>query len=298
LNGDRRPQTLPFGGFLLPVVLLGCGPGAASTSASSAVSEPVPSSADAATTIAETVPESAPPEASEPTGEEPLPPPLPVAPPATARCGEPGIRVAVTAAPVALRCTEDPPACEGRIPIAIENCGPGGLMLEFIDVVGPNGGVMTMNFSPETMLRTGESVEREGFVAQEGDYRVLVHAAERDGTAVDAGPVTVPVSNPALDADRAACTACRGSWGPHGITGHVGCICATSDAGRECRDGGECEGECVFERFDEVSPGMGVPVGRCSEAEFLFGCNALLRDSVAAEPPQSLPGRVPTICID
>jgi hypothetical protein len=300
LDSDRRPQTLPLGVLLLPILLLGCGPVAAGSTSATGVT---PDRPDVATLESAAEPDGTTgatqaPENAGSTDEDPLPPPLPVEPPATARCGEPGIRAAVTAAPVALRCTEDPPACEGRIPIAIENCGPGGLMLEFIDVVGPNGGVMTMNFSPETMLRTGESVEREGFVAQGGDYRVLVHAAERDGTAVDVGPVTVPVSNPALDAERAACTACRGNWGPHGLTGHVGCICATNDAGRECRDGAECEGECVFERFDEVLPGMGVPVGRCSEMEFLFGCNALLRDGVAAEPPQPLPGRSPTICID
>jgi hypothetical protein len=114
--------------------------------------------------------------------------------------GEPGVRAVVAAPPIALRCTEDPPDCEGRIPIRIENCGPGALELQFIDVVFPAGGVMTMDFAPETMLREGEATDRDGLVKLEGDYRVQIHAAERDGTAVVLEPVVVPVSNPARDA--------------------------------------------------------------------------------------------------
>jgi hypothetical protein len=57
-----------------------------------------------------------------------------------------------------------------------------------------------MDFAPGTMLREGEATDRDGLVKLDGEYRVQVHAAARDGTAIDLEPVVVPVSNPARDA--------------------------------------------------------------------------------------------------
>lgn len=47
--------------------------------------------------------------------------------------------------------------------------------------------------------------------------------------------------------DEAACRACKGVWGAHGLTGSVGCICATRDGGRSCTGPHECEAECMVD---------------------------------------------------
>src|SRR5689334_23287379 len=44
---------------------------------------------------------------------------------------------------------------------------------------------------------------------------------------------------------KQACDACGGLWDKHGIAETEGCICKTKDGGKVCRDGAECEGQCL-----------------------------------------------------
>jgi hypothetical protein len=230
--------------------------------------------------------------------DEPLPPPLPVDAPPPARCGDEGVRAVVRSAGAELTCIDSLENCSRRLPISIENCGPSLMIVLAIEITDPSGAVQRLDFAPGTNLRHGTTIEREAFVSQAGEHHVRVLASERDGTPFEPAPIVAWVTNPARDAAVAECEACQGVWGRHGITQREGCICRTSDAGKECRDGADCEGPCLFERFEEISPGMGVPVGRCSELRILFGCNPIILDGASAAPPQSLPGRAPHICVD
>ncbi|MBI5489157.1 MAG: hypothetical protein HY905_17610 [Deltaproteobacteria bacterium] len=234
--------------------------------------------------------------------DAPLPPPLPVESPEAAGCAEsPPPRAVVRVPPARLtECQDGFAACSGRLTIQVENCGPGSLAIESIVVTNPppHEGTMELTFAPDTTIGVGETLERQGFVAWEGLHDVQVHVRERGGAPIDLAPVSARVTNPVLAEARAECEACRGVWGRHGLAQSEGCICGTGDEGKECRDGADCEGPCVFERFEEVAPGMGVPVGRCAGSRVLFGCNPLIRDGAGADPPQPLPGRAPTICVD
>ncbi len=285
---------------------LGCGAAAADAGV------PTPAASDGAAEVADasTGPEVPPPpdetvpgesllaDASASVPDEPLPPPLPVETPPPARCGDGGVRAVVRADDVALECPDDFDDCAGRLVVAVENCGPALMIVLAIEVTDPSGGLMRLDFAPGTNVRRDTTLEREAFVSRAGEHRIRVLASERDGTPFEPAPIVAWVANPARDAAIAECEACRGVWGRHGITQREGCICRTSDAGKECRDGADCEGRCVFERFEEVAPGLGVPVGRCSELRILFGCNAIIGDGASALAPQPLPGRAPRICVD
>jgi hypothetical protein len=99
------------------------------------------------------------------------------------------------------------------------------------------------------------------------------------------------------------CRACNGDWGVHGLLQVESCLCRTHDVGRRCRDGVECEGECIAEPgavevTDPGPPRRGYFVGRCSEFHFMFGCLPLLMDGTVARGPTSLEEPPGEICID
>ena len=291
--------------FLMLLAAPGCGPASTGAGPSTGgTTGPTPTLDDAAASDAsasgEEVAAVEPPLADASTSpiDEPLPPPLPVDAPPPARCGDEGVRAVVRADDVALDCPDSFDDCSGRLVLTIENCGPALMIVLAIEVTGPTGGLMRLDFAPGTNVRRGTTLEREAFVSRAGEHHVRVLASERDGTPFEPAPIAAWVTNPARDAAVAECEACHGVWGRHGITQREGCICRTSDAGKECRDGADCEGPCLFERFEEVSPGMGMPVGRCSELRVLFGCNPIIFDGASAAPPQQLPGRAPRICVD
>jgi hypothetical protein len=101
----------------------------------------------------------------------------------------------------------------------------------------------------------------------------------------------------------AECRACNGEWGVHGLVQVESCLCRTHDVGRRCRDGIECEGECivqpgVVEVTDQGPPRRGYFVGKCSEFDHLFGCLKLLMDGTAARGPSALDEPPGEVCID
>src|SRR5581483_5767445 len=81
------------------------------------------------------------------------------------------------------------------------------------------------------------------------------------------------------------CGACGGEWAAHGLLGAqqgtMSCLCPTVDAGKRCRDGVECQGECVTDGADhEVTaagpPARGFFVGKCSRFRTTYGCHRVI----------------------
>src|SRR6185369_11150285 len=61
----------------------------------------------------------------------------------------------------------------------------------------------------------------------------------------------LPVEDPEGEARETACKRCDGEW----ISGMVGipfCNCKTSDVGKVCHDGKDCEGYCIHTDFEVV----------------------------------------------
>jgi hypothetical protein len=102
---------------------------------------------------------------------------------------------------------------------------------------------------------------------------------------------------------EAECRACKGEWAVHGLVQLESCLCRTKDVGKRCRDGLECEGECILQPGDVqvVEPGpprRGFFVGRCSEFDHFFGCHKLLMDGTVAQGPAPLDEAPSDVCID
>ena len=127
---------------------------------------------------------------------------------------------------------------------------------------------------------------------------VSAGACHRDGSKPPAA--VGPHKRPQTESE---CRSCNGSWGIHGLGDVVSCICRTRDAGKVCKDGLDCEGECeVVEGKVEVTeagpPPRGYFVGKCTEFDLVFGCRRLLMDGAAAHGPGPLDEAIPEMCID
>jgi hypothetical protein len=96
---------------------------------------------------------------------------------------------------------------------------------------------------------------------------------------------------------------CRGSWGQHGLSRAVGCLCRTNDAGKDCRQGSECEGQCILKPLrtqvtDPGPPARGYFLGSCSEFVTTFGCLRRLAPDALGAGPVNLSDAPPEICLD
>jgi hypothetical protein len=110
---------------------------------------------------------------------------------------------------------------------------------------------------------------------------------------------------PARPTTKESCDACKGKWGRHGLAEADSCICRTKDFGKVCRDGGECEGQCLVEEgdggFEATEPGppaKGYWKGKCSEYDTTFGCHKTIPHGARAKKPELPEDAADTICID
>lgn len=112
---------------------------------------------------------------------------------------------------------------------------------------------------------------------------------------------TPPVSRPTTEE---GCKACNGLWGVHGISPTPSCNCRTTDGGRRCRDGAECQGLCLVaeeperEVVEAGPPARGHFVGRCSETVAVFGCTRSLERGAASRGPVALAEPPAQLCAD
>ena len=113
-------------------------------------------------------------------------------------------------------------------------------------------------------------------------------------------PTRPPRKRPSPPQTERDCKACNGEWGIHGLSQKPSCNCRTTDGGRRCKDGSECQGLCTAaddperEVVERGPPARGFFVGRCSKFMSIFGCYRPIDDGAGAkpvdltEPPQML----------
>ena len=115
---------------------------------------------------------------------------------------------------------------------------------------------------------------------------------------------SVPAQKAPRPTDKAGCDKCKGQWARHGIAEAETCICRTSDNGKACRDGAECEGACLLrleDKFEVDVPGpppRGHYTGRCSEFDTAFGCHRSIPSGVRAQGPQLAEDASQHLCVD
>jgi hypothetical protein len=122
--------------------------------------------------------------------------------------------------------------------------------------------------------------------------------------AVAPAPAAAPAGPPPPPTSADACRVCHGIWAKHGIAATESCNCRTTDAGKRCKDGGECQGLCVAadeperEVVEAGPPARGYFVGRCSETVIIYGCFKPIDKGAAARGPVPLAEPPPSLCAD
>jgi hypothetical protein len=108
-------------------------------------------------------------------------------------------------------------------------------------------------------------------------------------------PRVAPAAEPKKAETEQQCKACGGVWAKHGLSKTPSCNCATSDGGRRCKDGAECEGICAaadepeLEVVEKGPPARGFFVGRCSKNVAIFGCYRPIERGASATPVDLTP---------
>jgi hypothetical protein len=126
----------------------------------------------------------------------------------------------------------------------------------------------------------------------------LLAAACQPMPAADAGGRTDlaeggAVQSPASPGDvamlsPAECTARGGKMIPQGRMQTMRCVVTYADAGRQCRDGDDCQGDCRIEDVAAAAQAGQAAVGQCQVNSSRFGCYTTIEDGKAEA----------TICVD
>jgi hypothetical protein len=104
-----------------------------------------------------------------------------------------------------------------------------------------------------------------------------------------------------------ACRTCDGVWGKQGLAQIEGCNCRAPDAGRACRDGAACAGQCLLGDPPEKEVvgaelasqhPTGYFIGHCSDRVTVFGCVRVLPRGFSSHGPVPLDAPPPVLCID
>jgi hypothetical protein len=227
-------------------------------------------------------------------------------------CGEEELVVTNDGVAIDLECDDGHRRCSSELPIAIRNCTAGPVLVSSLVLRGGwNGGAMIVEFDPLPAVRPGEAWFHPVSMSSSRELEVEVELVALDGE-VRPVPMRASVRNPNREEAMARCRECNGDWGRHGLLGLEGCLCRTRDAGRECRDGRECEGTCLYERSEKVQEAsescsdgycnvtleMLVLVGRCSEFVTTFGCHHYLPDGISEKGPFMTSYPAPYRCCD
>ena len=119
-----------------------------------------------------------------------------------------------------------------------------------------------------------------------------------------ATPAPVHSTSPRTEPTTAeACRACLGDWAVHGVIQEPSCLCPTGDVDKRCRDGGECEGQCLADDGErEVvqagPPARGYFVGKCSRFRTSFGCHRMIARGAFKAGPANLDDPPAEVCAD
>lgn len=226
---------------------------------------------------------------------KPAPAPKPLPPPAPPACspGEFGLTLLETESDI--QCDSEWNNCSGEIQVAARNCTSEFQSLVRVEIYEGSRRSQVLEFSPAPIVGP-QSVVREGIpwgVPADLEVEVFFRPpGQKDGEQSARG--RVHVTHKALAAAQAQCQSCQGTWGRFGVNKVAGCNCKTKDSGKECVDGEECEGYCMFVRYDT----SGREHGLCSETTKLTGCHNLIYKGASKEEPVVPPPRKRPTCVD
>ena len=219
-------------------------------------------------------------------------------PPAAAPSCAPGEKVALRAPETfTIDCLSGP--CHPRMPIWIDNCTDEPLYLRS---AGDGRVLFEMEPLPEWRVPARARTRfdypiKEGGWLRAGPYALTLTVAASE----DAPAATLSARGTIVDAAteraKADCLASGGDWGSHGgFVREVGCEPIMRDAGRVCSDESDCQGLCVFEREEPISPTEKRVYGRCSRFRYVMGCRSLIGPTNHGRMPRN--SHLGRVCVD
>jgi hypothetical protein len=221
----------------------------------------------------------------------------PPAPAATAKASCQGSEGQVSLLPAEgdIKCNEEFEDCDGKIELVANNCT--GEFQSFYKLELYEGGrrQQILEFDPAGLASPGGGRWKETIPwTTPGELEAVVyyHPPGQSGEFSVRGPVKV--INRALNAAKEACVKCEGTWGRFGVNKFQGCNCKMPDAGKTCYDGDECQGYCLFRRYDSEAR----EEGECSETQRIQGCVGIIFKGQSKVEPRRPPPRKQATCMD
>lgn len=193
-----------------------------------------------------------------------------------------------------LVCKDEYRDCETEIKLLAKNCGKEFLEFWKLEMFEQGRKSLVLEFSPASIIPGGSGWQEHIPWTTAGDLEAVVYYRPPGGGSSDSARTEIKVRNVGLDAAKAACEQCKGTWGKYGVNHKEGCNCKTKDADKICHDGDECEGECLFHTYD----GQGREVGHCSDQQRMSGCINIVAKGQSKVTPRNPPPRKLPTCLD
>ena len=197
-------------------------------------------------------------------------------------------------AEVALKCDETWDKCESDIPLRAKNCTGEFQSVYRMEMYEKGRRSLELEFDPAPIVPNG-SVWKEAIPwTSPGELEVVIYFRAPGSTSEQSVRSAIHIANKALAQAKEACEKCSGVWGRYGVNHNQGCNCKTTDAGKECHDGDECQGLCLFRRYDNEAREEGV----CSETQRMSGCHAVVMKGQSQLKPRIPPPKKLPTCLD
>jgi hypothetical protein len=225
--------------------------------------------------------------AARPAGKEAKPDPV-----KAIKCDDGGVNFLPRE--IDLVCQDEHRDCEIEIPLLAKNCTKDFLEFVKLEMLENGRRSLVLEFSPASIVPPNAAWQEKIPWTTPGDLEAIVYY--RPVGSGDPSPVraAIKVKNAKLEKAKAACQECGGTWGRYGVNHKEGCNCKTKDAGKRCMDGDECQGQCMFDGYDQ----KGAEVGHCSDEARVTGCKNIVQKGQSKFPPRNPPPRKLPTCLD
>lgn len=194
-----------------------------------------------------------------------------------------------------VRCNAEFEQCEGKIELSAANCSSDFQSFYKVEVYEGGRVQQVVEFDPAGIASPGGGLWKDSLVwTTPGELEAVVYYHQPGQSGDLQARAKVTVVNKALAAAKEACVKCEGTWGRYGVNKYEGCNCKTTDAGKTCYDGDECQGYCLFRRYDSEAR----EEGECSETQRVQGCVGIIYKGASKMPPRKPPPRKQPTCMD
>lgn len=195
---------------------------------------------------------------------------------------------------VSLKCDESWEKCESDIPLRAKNCTGEFQSVYRLEMYENGRRSLELEFDPAPVVGNGTTWKEMIPWTTQGDLEAVVFFRPPGSSGEQSVRGSIKIANKGLSSAKAACEQCSGVWGRYGVNRIQGCNCKTTDAGKVCNDGDDCQGLCLFRRYDDQAREEGV----CSEQQRMTGCISIVMKGQSQLKPRIPPPKKLPTCLD